>query len=215
MKNTGLNEEELGFLKEIINIGSGNAAVALEQLLGTAVEMENPDVRVVNQKQLISVLDSMTKSVVGVKMNVVGDFKGYLFFIVSGENKEVLKEYAYKARPGAGKIKIEDDESALSELGNIMAGVCLYSIHDFCGLNIYHTVPDLSIDMLLSLVDESIAATMKVDPNFIWIESLFKVADKTKKNIPVYFVIILAIESLSKLKTAIEKAREKIMKNPC
>jgi chemotaxis protein CheC len=210
MKNTGLNEEELGFLKEIINIGSGNAAVALEQLLGTAVEMKNPDVRVVNQSQLSSVLDSMTKPVVGVKMNVVGDFKGQLFFILSKLDKKVLTECAYKARPGAGKIKIERDDSAIAELGNIIAGVCLYSIHDFCGLNIYHTVPELSTDMLLSLMDESIADKMKIDPNFIWIESVFKVDDKTKNNIPVYFVMILAIDSLSKLKTAIEKAREKM-----
>jgi chemotaxis protein CheC len=210
MKKIELNEEELGFLTEIINIGAGNAAGALEQLLGAVVEMDFPDVRIVDPMQLSSLMDSLAEPVVGVKMTVLGDIRGDLFFIVSMGDKEILRELAEKATPGAGKIITDPDDSTLEEISNIIAGVFLYSIHEFCRLNASHTVPESSIDMLLSLLDESMADKMKVYPNFIWIKSTFKINGKPGKNIPVYFILVLTTESISKLKTVIQSAGERM-----
>jgi chemotaxis protein CheC len=207
MKMIEITKEELEFLIETINIGSGNAAGALEQLLGTVVEADVPDVRIIDPLHVSSLMDSLAEPVVGVKMSVVGDFRGDMFFFVSGRNKEILKKIAEKAAPGAGKIETEPDDSTLAEIGNIMAGVCLYSVHDFCGLKVDHMVPELSIDMLLALLDESMAARMKVYQHFIWIKSKFKITCESGKIIQVYFILILMIESISKLKTAIQQAR--------
>lgn len=207
MNKIELNEEELGFLTEIVTVGSGNATGALEQLLGAVIDMEIPVVRVLVPVQLSSVMGSLPESVV-VNMGLIGDIKGHLFFIVSRKDIKILRELAEKANPQAGDIKLEPDESVIQEIGNIMAGVCLYSIHDFCGLNAYHTVPESSIDKISYLKDESMLAKMKLDPNFICIESKFEVNGKTK--IPVYFILVLMIESVSKLKTAIKRAKEKM-----
>lgn len=210
MKNTEATEEDLEFLNEIINIGSGNAARALEQLLGAKINVEMPVVRIVTHAQLSSVIGSPAKPVVGVRMGIVGDVAGNLFFIVPDEHKAALIELAEISRPGFVKEKKELDESVFEEIGNIMAGVYLTAIHDFCGLNIYHTVPYMSMDMLLSLIDESIAAKTRAASKFILIENIFKVDSKSRTNVRVFFIIILAIESIKVFLKSIEKARKKM-----
>lgn len=210
MKNTEATEEDLDFLNEIISIGSGNAARALEQLLGAKINVEMPVVRIVTHAQLSSVIGSPAKPVVGVRMGMVGDVAGNLFFIVPDEHKAALIELAEISRPGFVEEKKEPDESVFEEIGNIMAGVYLTAIHDFCGLNIYHTVPYMSMDMLLSLMDESIAAKTRAASKFILIESIFKVDSKSRTNVRVFFIIILAIESIKVFLKSIEKARKKM-----
>jgi chemotaxis protein CheC len=207
MEKIELNEEELGFLNEIINIGSGNAAIALEQLLGTTIEMEIPVVSILSPPQFSNVMGSIKEPAI-VNMGILGELKGHMFFIVSRNDIEILTELAEKTNPQASGKKLEPDDSVIEEIGNIMAGVCLYSIHDFCGLNICHTVPDLSTDKLSGITDEIMIAKMELDPNFICIETSFKVNDKIK--IPICFILVLMVDSISKLKTAIQCAKEKM-----
>jgi len=211
MKKLKINEEELDFLKELINIGSGNAPAALEQLLNTSVVMEVPGVRIIKPAELSSLIGSLDKPVLGVKMSLVGDIKGDIFLIADDENKKALKDLAEKAAPGYGKIEPGSDMSAFEEISNIIVGVFTYSIHDFCGLNVYHTVQDSRTDVLMSLLDESIAARARGNTEFILIETLFQVDAKLKRNITVCLLLILAVDSLEVFAGSIKKVREKML----
>lgn len=211
MKKIKINEEEIEFLREIINIGSGNAATALEQLLGAAINVEIPDVRIISPAQLSALIGSLNRPVMGVKISIVGDIKGNMFFIVLDEDKSSLKALAESARPGAGKIKSDQDYSAVEEISNIVAGVFLYSIHDFCGLNAYHTVPDSRTDMLLSLIDESIAARTKGNSEFVMVENIFQIDGKTKRKITISLIMILSIDTFDIFIKSIKTAREKML----
>ncbi len=216
MKKSIIKEDELDFLNEIINIGSGNAAKSLEQLLGAAITMEMPELRIMTHEQLSSLMGSLTAPVIGVRMGILGDMSGYMFFVMPDKDKAIIKELAERAREGYGKIEIENDYTLIEEIANIMAGVLLYSIHDFCGLNVIHTVPDSSVDMLLSLIDESIAVETKIGPYFIMIESVFMVDGKPKnaisgKKVKVMVIIILAVDSIKAFRKSIATARKKMM----
>lgn len=200
----------MDFLREIINIGSGNAAVALEQLLGARINVEIPVVKIVTREMLSDAVSPPDKPVVGVRMGIVGEVKGSLFFVVPEEQKAELTKLAERAKPGFGMEKYEPDDSVIEEIANIMAGVFLTSIHDFCGLNIYHTVPYMSMDMLLSLIDESIADKIMTASNFILIENSFRVDGGHAINIRVFFVVILMIDSVLVFMNSIEKARKKM-----
>lgn len=76
-----------------------------------------------------------------------GEVPGNLFFILSPEAAKSL------VRRLAG-IESDDDEtfnemehSALSEIGNILAGSYLSSLADFTKLSMFPTVPGLAMDM--------------------------------------------------------------------
>lgn len=210
MKNMKIAKEEMDFLREIINIGTGNAAGALEQLLGARINVEIPVVKIINHAELSSVINSPDKPVLGVKMGIVGNVTGNLFFIVPHEHKAGLMTLAERARPAFGKAKMERDGSVIEEIGNIMSGVYLTAIHDFTGLNIYHTVPCMSTDMLLSLIDESIADKMRAASDYILIENSFRVDGKPILKAQVFFIMILSIDSIRSFLDSMQTARKKM-----
>jgi len=211
MKNIKISEEKMDFLREIINIGSGHAAGALEQLLGVRINVDMPEVEIVTREMLSAVIGSPDKPVVGVEMNIIGDVKGTLFFVVSEENKAALTNIAEMAKPGGGgRKKVETDESVIEEIGNIMTGVYLTSVHDFTGLDVYHTVPCTSRDMLLSLIDESIADNTRMSLNFVTIKNSFRVESSENINMQVFFIIIYRIDSVMVFMNSLERARKKM-----
>ncbi len=206
-----LNDEQVDFLCEMINIGAGNAAVAFSQMLQCVVDIKVPEIYVFPSSNIPSFLKDPSKPFSAVSMSMVGDVKGRLFLLVLDKQKERLIELIEKAAPMEGiKGCITMDISVLEELGNILAGVFLVSIHDLCKLNIYHSVPDLKIDMIRALIDEAIAGTIGESPRIIMIENEFVI---TGENISAYFLIIPDEESIQTLVDSIKDARRQMCGN--
>jgi chemotaxis protein CheC len=160
-KNTRLfTEEQMDFIQEMMNIGAGNAVTALHQLLQCPVNLIMSRVHVQPVTQVSSIFDNPLLLVACVRMGMVGNISGTMFFIVPEESRKELVSLAEKALPGLSELpgwKPEEGEpSVVIEIGNILCGVYLTAIHDFCGLNIYHTVPVLAIDMIQPLLDETL-----------------------------------------------------------
>ena len=185
-----LSEEQVDFLGEMMNIGAGNAATALTQMIQRQVNMTIPKVYVLPVQEAPSILDDPSLPVLCVRMGMVGDVIGDLFFIVPDEQKENLTNLVERAMPWDSRWRDENPHPALSipqsndmdlsvlmEVGNITAGVYLTAIHDFCGLNIYQTVPTLAVDMIQSLLDESFAHLSSRVQAIIAIENEFIIDD--------------------------------------
>ncbi|HHT9138465.1 MAG TPA: chemotaxis protein CheC [Candidatus Wunengus sp. YC60] len=209
--NELLSEEQMDFLREMVNIGAGNAADAFSQMLHTTVDLSIPDVYIFPSTKPPPFLKDPAVPFAGTSMEMVGDVRGRLFFLVLDEQKNRLIGLIEKAMPGGenrGGVGI--DLSVLEELANILAGVFLVSIHDFCRLNVYHSVPDLKTDMIQSLIEESIAGVLRETAQIILIESSFVIVGE---NIRTYFLIVPDLESTRKLVTSIEDARKEMYGN--
>jgi chemotaxis protein CheC len=201
MKNQQLlSEEQVDFLREMMNIGAGNAATALGQMLRCEVNVKIPTVHVLPAPKAPSVLGDPSLPVACVRMGIVGDVVGELFFIVPAEQRANLTHLAERA---VG-MRRSEDLSALTEIGNILAGVYLTAIHDFCQLNIYHTVPMIAIDMIQALLDESIASLSRQVQTLILIENEFIVEEK---RIRTFLLMIPAVQSVKTLVDSIVGAR--------
>jgi len=200
-----LLEEQLDFLREMMSIGAGNANTALSQLLQCSVEMVIPEIHICTAPKVTEILDNPSLPVAGVRMEMVGNVRGRLFFVVPDKHKNDFIEIAEKAMFGKKKEGNHKDLSVLEEFGNILAGVYLTTIHDFCKLNIYHSVPTLAIDMIQSLLDESILDMACEAPTVIFIVNQFFIVEK---NINTFFLIIPTMDSLKILLDSIKEARE-------
>ena len=119
-------EEQLDYIREMMNIGAGNAATALQQMLKQPVDLTIPRVQVLPITQIQSIFDHPSLPVVCVKMGMVGDVGGSLFFIVPEEHKERLVSLVKRATPGLSQLKVQPPDemelSALAEIGNILGG---------------------------------------------------------------------------------------------
>lgn len=202
-----LTEEQLDFLREMVNIGAGNAAVAFSQMLSCMVDLKIPEVYFFPASQIPPFLKDPARPFAGVSMNMVGDVKGKLFYLVPDGQKDRLVEIVQNAAPGGNEGGVVVDLSVLEEIGNILAGVFLVTIHDFCRLNIYHTVPELRIDMVQALLDESIAITAAGTSQIILIKSEFVIKEE---NISTFFLIIPDRKSIRKFMDSIEDARKEM-----
>ncbi|WP_438350158.1 chemotaxis protein CheC [Paenibacillus sp. FA6] len=140
-------EFKMDVLKEIGNIGAGNAATALSCLLNKPIDMAVPKVKILRFEEVSDVVGGAEQVVVAIFFRVEGDVPGNLFFILTIESaKSLLRRLAGIDVAEDGTFN-EMEISALNEIGNILTGSYLSSLADFTKLSMYPTVPSLAIDM--------------------------------------------------------------------
>ena len=208
MSNTTLTEEDFGYLEEMMNIGAGNAATALEQILHKKFEMHMPEIHIVPPRKVFSVMDDPLEPVICVKMNMIGDIRGELFFIVPQVTKTCLAESAESSARIERKKGHSPDTSVIEEIGNILAGVYLTAIHDFCKLNIYHTTPLTAQDMAQAVLDETIARKGVNNRLIIIVINKFTSTLPHKQDISSFLIFIPSTDSEKILLDSIKEARK-------
>ena len=132
-------------LKEIGNIGAGNATTALASMLQSKVDMKVPNVMVVEFKDVGTLLGGEEQEMAGAYLGVEGDITGSILFLTKkeaalGVAKKLLGEYC-------GDELGEMECSAVKEVSNIITGSYLNALATLTGLTIYPSVPDLCVDM--------------------------------------------------------------------
>ena len=138
-----LSPVQLDVLKEIGNIGSGNAATALSQLLGRSIDMQVPQVRLMDVADAIESLGSPDKLV-----RLKGDADGMIMFLLEEAFAKTIVTGIMGERSFSLYELNADDISVLSEIGNIMGGSYVNAIANLSGMTIDMSVPALTTDML-------------------------------------------------------------------
>lgn len=144
-----ISDVQIDILKEVGNIGAGHAATALSTLLNKKIDMKVPDVSVVSFDEMMEMAGGSESVVASVFLRIEGDAPGSMFFILPLEQAEkfirlLIGDQSFSfSDPILNELAL----SAFQELGNILSGSYLSSLSDFTQLNLYPTVPSLSIDM--------------------------------------------------------------------
>lgn len=140
-----LSETYIDVFKELGNIGVGNATTALASLLQSRVDMKVPQVKLLEFKDVGTVLGGEEQEMVGVYLSVKGDIFGSILFLVK---KEVAIHLAGKVMMGMGSDEFGEMEiSAFKEIANIITGAYLNALSSMTNLTMYPSVPYLTIDM--------------------------------------------------------------------
>ncbi len=135
----------LDVLKEIGNIGAGNAATALAKMINKKVDMAVPKVNVMEFHEVPEILGGEETEVCGIFFKLEGDVEGSIMFLLSVESATTLINLLM---PGSNVSEINDFTiSALKEIGNILSGSYISSLSGLTNLDIKISVPSLAIDM--------------------------------------------------------------------
>ncbi|HOJ80783.1 MAG TPA: chemotaxis protein CheC [Clostridiales bacterium] len=178
-----LNSVHIDVLKEIGNIGAGNAATALAKLLNRKIDMDVPRVKILDFKDVSETLGGAELPVVGIMLKVTGDLTGNILFILKQQAAAILVNMLMgKVSDGADDAKVpefsEIEISALKEIGNILAGSYLSSLSSLTNLNIVPSVPDLAFDMAGAILSVPAIEFGKVGDTVLYIETEFTEGDK-------------------------------------
>ncbi|MGB9682045.1 MAG: chemotaxis protein CheC [bacterium] len=146
------NAMHLDVLKELGNIGAGNAATSLSQLLNQRVDMNVPDVKLLELKDVPYILGGADVPVMGVTVLVEGDADAQILLLFTKESSERLIENIV-AGFSPNDISQEIRESVLLEVGNIVGTTFLNALGSFTNMTFIPTVPGIANDMAGAILD--------------------------------------------------------------
>lgn len=168
MDYRNLTEAQLDALREVFNIGSGNAATSLSYLLNKKIDMGVPSIKIV---RLQDILESyLTEEVVAVLVKVLGEAPGNILYAF---NKNVAKEIS-KTLIFNEDIFSEIGMSTVAEIGNIIASSYMNSIVSLTELKMMASVPAVTYDMFNSILVSTFIESGQYDEYILDIETLFK-----------------------------------------
>lgn len=168
-----LSNMHIDVLKEIGNVGAGNAITALAKMLDKKVDMGVPIVRILEFNKINDTVGGAETLVVGILLNLSGDLSGSIMFILEYKAARILVNMVMNKASADNEEFSEIELSALNEIGNILASSYICALSDLTGLNLLPSVPDLAIDMAGAILSVPAIEFGKVGDTVLYIETLF------------------------------------------
>jgi chemotaxis protein CheC len=147
-----LSAVQLDELKQISNIGMGNAATALSQLLGERIMLQVPQVRITDLADIPASLGGAEKAVAGVTVQIFGDLRGSILLIFPQQSAQDLLRRLLHSRESE-LVRTEMGLSTLREIGNILASAYLNALGKLLNMALIPSVPLLACDLAGAVVD--------------------------------------------------------------
>lgn len=190
-----MSSQYVDVLKELGNIGAGNAMTALAQMLQCKVDMRVPLVRLLEFSEIGEVMGGEEQIMAGIYLAVEGDITGSIMFLLEKDSAMHLVEKLMGMPTSEDGNFSEMEISALQEIGNIITGSYLNSLSAMTGLKIMPSIPALSIDMAGAILSVPAIEFGLIGDNILMIETQFS----DDRNIEGYFILVPDLESYEKI----------------
>lgn len=187
-------------LKEIGNIGAGNATTALSQMINSKVDMKVPVVDLLEFRDLPDVVGGAETIVVGILLTIDGDIDGMMMFMLEVESAHHLVDMIIGTKSNTADDFSEMELSALNEIGNIIAGAYLSSLSALTNMRISASVPYMSIDMSGAILSVPAIEFGKIGDKALLIQSQFCEDDDEVNG---YFILIPTLDSYGKIMSSL------------
>ncbi len=195
-----LNEMHVSVLSEIGNIGCGNAATALAQMLDRPVDMSTPEVGITSYNEAYEKLGGPETVMVGLVLTLKGDMSGMLMFLLPGDTAcEIINMMAYTELKDWTEID-EMGFSAISEMANILSASFANAIADMAMMTIDISPPSFAVDMLGALLSLPASYYAQIGDLFMYIKNELEISGKKT---PANILLLPDVESLNKLMAAL------------
>lgn len=194
-----VSENYYDVLKEIGNIGAGNAMTALSQMIQCKVDMKVPQVRLLEFSEVGEMMGGEEQIMAGVFLGVEGDITGSMMFMVEESSARHLIQKITMGMLPEGQEFDEMGLSAMQEVGNIITGAYLNSLSTLTNLTVFPTPPAVTVDMAGAILSVPAIQFGIYGDKILLIQSQFY--DEVK--LDGYFILIPDLESYEKILTAL------------
>lgn len=196
-----LSALQLDALREIGNVGAGNAATALSQVINRKIDMSVPKVSILPLGDVPDVVGGPDVMVAGVFLRVFGPAPGSILFLLPRDSAFYLVDMVMGRSDGNTTTTLNSmDESALMEIGNILAGAYLNALSHFTNLTMLQSIPALAVDMAGAILSIILAQLGQLGDYALVIETEFTTE---KEGVSGHFFLIPDPGSLQTILTAI------------
>lgn len=190
-----LNREQKDALREIVNIGAGNAATALSQMLNKKININVPKVNLCTIEKAVELFGDAETLVTAIYLQLLGDATGVILFPFCKEDARTLAGLLL-GRAKQTNVLSEMEQSALKETMTIISGAYLGAMAKLLKMRFLISSPALAEDMAGAIIDNILIETSKEADYVILVETEFIVVDE---KILAYFFFIPDMLSLEKI----------------
>lgn len=172
-----LSAAQMDALREIGNVGAGNSATALSQIINRRIDMNVPEVSIVPLGDVPDLVGGPDAMVVGVFLRVYGQAPGNILFLLPRDSAFYLVDTIMGKSHGDTQTLDFMDESALMEIGNILAGAYLNALFNFTQISLLPSIPALAMDMAGAILSVVLIQLGQMGDHALVIETEFKAED--------------------------------------
>ncbi|MCM1327878.1 MAG: chemotaxis protein CheC [Ruminococcus sp.] len=194
-----LQDMHLDVLKEIGNIGSGNAASSLAEFLQVTTDITVPSVKLLDFSETVNFLGGPENVAIGMLVGIKGDITGMILYVLE-------QSFASKMTKALFGTEIEDlynmndmEKSVIQEVGNIMAASYMNALASLTGMVIDISVPTLTVDMVGAILSVPAIEFAQVGDKVLFIDDRFVIDNSEVKS------NMILVPELSSLETLFEK----------
>lgn len=173
---TRLTPLQLDALREVVNIGAGNAATALAAMVQARVDMAVPRVELLPFERVADLLGGPEVPVACVFLYLSGEAPARILFALEVERALQMVDVLMQREPGTTVALDEMGVSALQELGNILASAYGNALAELTGLVFLPSVPAFALDMAGAILDAVLAQYGEVSDQALVMETCFAAA---------------------------------------
>ena len=189
-----VSAQYMDVLKEIGNIGAGNATTALASMLQCRIDMAVPEVKLIEVDELAENLGGKERVMTAIFLEVEGDITGDIIFLLEQGSAGFLVSKLMGMEVDSSNFS-EMEFSCIKEISNIIAGSYLNSLSTLTNLKIYPSIPHLQMDMVDSILHSPVRKQTADNEQILFIQTEF--TDDIQ--LGGYFVMIPDTDSYGKI----------------
>jgi len=179
MNFENINDLHKDVLREIGNIGAGNAATSLSAILNKKVNMDVPEISVLPFNKVVDIMGGADNYVAGCFLEISGEAPMSLLFVIPKESINLFITVLLGLPPMEDNQELDEMSiSALKEITNILAGSYLTALNGFTQIVFDTSVPAFAYDMAGAILGNALYLLGNVSDSALVIKSLFKEEDK-------------------------------------
>lgn len=161
---------QLDVIKELANVGGGNAASSISKLIGKPVNMTVPKIELLNYEEVFDQIMAEDVMVNSILMNMTGDAEGKFLFMISDDVSEGLTNMML---PTGIEANEEIKQSAMNELTNILVTSFVNAISSMVDLKLMSSVPIYVRDMFGAILSSVYIESEQYDDTVMIIKNEF------------------------------------------
>lgn len=168
-----LDEYDKDILRELGNIGTGNAVTSLSQMMNHSLEIDTPSIKIIKYQEIAGILQREEEIQTGILVEVHGELQGIFLFLLDEDFTFSILNTILGEKERQLMNLDEIERSLICELGNIMCGSYIRALSQLLNLKIDVDVPNLCIDMGGAILNIPLSHFLVFSDELLMIENIF------------------------------------------
>jgi two-component system chemotaxis sensor kinase CheA len=196
-----LEQAQRQMLEEIHAGGAVSASMSMSLFMDRDIRVSFPETRVINISQAGDELGGDENPVGGIFVPLHGDIRGAMLMVLPEKELLEFSDLIMRRKPGTTTRITEEESSGLMEMGNILTASFINAMADETGLSISLDVPEMRVDMCLSVIDNVLAGFNQPGERIILTQAELYFSDQEQA--VCYMLLFLDVESMEVMSRAL------------